>query len=110
MPAGLSAGGAAWDGQLLCQWPPRAVRDGAMGARTAGLLSCRRCSGHGPEPHAGTRTVCNSREGGGEIEKVSEENMQENLSHTKQGRREIGDPSGISSGGWLLLWGRLGAD
>lgn len=80
------------------------------GARTAGLLSCRRCSGHGPEPHGGTRTVCNSREGGGEIEKVSEENLQENLSHTKQGRREIGDSSGISSGGWLLRWGRLGAD
>lgn len=73
-------------------------------------VTCRSCSSQGPESQGEKRRACNSKENEGEIERISEENLQENLSHTKQGRRETGGPGHTGSGEWLLPWGRLEAD
>lgn len=43
----------------------------------------------------------NSRENREESERVFEEILQENLSHTKQGRRDSGGHGHTGSGGWL---------
>lgn len=76
---------------LLGTAPARAAPAAALSRRETG-----RCATSG-RVHMGLR-------------KCLKKNLQENLSHTKRGKRDTGGPCCMSGRGWLLQWGRLGAD